>query len=257
MGQVSRLPEYEWRVADVDLRISVDPVLFTFESNRLRVLLRRRSWDPFIGMWALPGVINAAGEQIEKTLQAELDRIGIPPEVWVEQLKTFDRPPQTIGNLTRPGRDPRGRVISVASFGIVSPQARAETVRSQNADITWAPVSDLPDLAFDHREIIDYAFWRLRNKIQYAPVAFELLAKEFTLTQVQEVHESVLGVKLDKRNFRRKILTDNAVVPTGSVSRRERRPAKLYRYAGQREPRDADSDGSRVLGVTAQGAASA
>jgi len=91
-------------------------------------------------------------------------------------------------------------------------------------------LDSLPGLAFDHREIVDYALWRLRNKIQYAPVAFELLPREFTLTDLQEVYEAVLGGKLDKRNFRRKVLGDKAVLPTESVSRREKRPARLYRF---------------------------
>jgi 8-oxo-dGTP diphosphatase len=237
-----------WAGSHVDLRISVDPVLFTHHHDRLHVLLRRRAWRPFLGMWALPGAINPPGEQIEETMWRELRSLGFSPDLWVEQLKTFDRPPQSIGGVTFPGRDPRGRVVSVAYFATVPVCEVPErcrpvqsTTRSDQRgigeiegvatedDLAWMALDALPDLAFDHREIVDYALMRLRNKIQYAPVAFELLPPEFTLTELQEVYEAVLGVSLDKRNFRRKVLNEKIVLSTASFSRREKRPARLYR----------------------------
>src|SRR5436305_15111768 len=118
----------------------------------------------------------------------KLRRIGLG-DVWVEQLKTFDRPPQYVdGALARPGRDPRGRVISVAYFGLVPVGLHAV----DEADVRWVPVDDLPPLAFDHNEIVEYALWRLRNKILYSSVAFQLLPPEFTLTQLQRVYEQLL-----------------------------------------------------------------
>ena len=222
----------DWIDSQVDLRISVDPVLFTLRSSKLHVLLRRRSWEPFKGVLALPGSINPPGEQIEETMWRELTKLGFSKELWVEQLKTFDRPAQSIGGITVPGRDPRGRVISVAYFATLSPDvaaSRRQVDDFDGAEVGWFPLDCLPELAFDHEEIVRYALWRLRNKIQYAPVAFELLPEQFTLTNLQEVYESVLGTKLDKRNFRRKVLAEQFVVPTESVSRREKRPARLYR----------------------------
>jgi 8-oxo-dGTP diphosphatase len=217
----------EWSEADIDLRVSVDPVLFRLSDAKLHVLLRRRSWKPFYGVWALPGAINPSGEQIEETMWHELRKLGFSRELWVEQLKTFDRPPQSIGGRTVPGRDPRGRVISVTYFATVNPAA-AETARLAPG-VAWMPLDALPELAFDHLEVVDYALERLRNKIRYAPVAFEFLPTQFTLTELQDVYEAVLGLKLDKRNFRRKALADHMVAATGSVSRREKRPARLYR----------------------------
>lgn len=220
----------------IDLRISVDPVLFTLLSGRLHVLLRKRTWEPFRGVWALPGVINPPGEQIEDTMWRELRAVGFSTELWVEQLKTFDRPAQSIGGVTVPGRDPRGRVISVAYFAMVRPSGsiagspKPAELRGDDVEIAWFPLDDLPALAFDHEEIIQYALFRLRNKIQYAPVAFELLPLQFTLTELQEVYEAVLGTKLDKRNFRRKMTGDKVVVATDQFSRREKRPARLYRF---------------------------
>jgi 8-oxo-dGTP diphosphatase len=215
-------------LADVLVRLSVDPVLFTVIEDRLRVLLRRRRWPPFEGVWALPGLINPAGEQIEETMRHELQRLGMG-DIWVEQLKTFDRPPQYIdGALAVPGRDPRGRVISVAYFGLVPP---GHQVREGEEEIAWRPVDDLPALAFDHEEIVRYALWRLRNKILYSGVAFQLLPPEFTLTQLQRAYEIVLSKRLDKRNFRRKVLDAGAVIETGSMTQRgTRRPARLYRF---------------------------
>jgi 8-oxo-dGTP diphosphatase len=208
----------------------VDPVLFTLVADRLHVLLRRRTWEPFVGWWALPGAINPANEQLKDTMLGELNRIGLG-DIWVEQLKTFDRPAQYVdGTLSRPGRDPRGRVISVAYMGLVPPDCGSAPTSGEG--LMWVPVDDLPPLAFDHEEIVHYALWRLRNKILYSSVAFQLLPGEFTLTQLQKAYELVLAEKLDKRNFRRKVLDASVVVETGAVTQQgTRRPARLYRFA--------------------------
>lgn len=215
---------------DVLMRLSVDPVLFTLIGDRLSVLLRKRTWQPFEGMWSLPGVINPAGEQLKETMLSELNRLGLG-DIWVEQLKTFDRPPQYVdGALTVPGRDPRGRVISVAYFGLIPPDRHAVPVG--DGEVAWMPVDDLPELAFDHAEIVRYALWRLRNKILYSTVAFQLLPPQFTLTQLQKVYELVLGERLDKRNFRRKVLDAGVVIETGACTQQgTRRPARLYRFS--------------------------
>lgn len=214
--------------ADVQLRLSVDLVLFTLIDDRLHVLLRLRMWPPFIGMWSLPGAINPPCEQVKDTMLRELSTMGLSA-IWVEQLKTFDRPPQYVdGTLSRPGRDPRGRVISVAYFGLV-PIGSALPATEGHA---WTPVDELADLAFDHLEIVRYALGRLRNKILYSSVAFQLLPETFTLTQLQRAYEMVLGESLDKRNFRRKVLDAGVVVETGAQTKiGTRRPARLYRFA--------------------------
>lgn len=219
--------DFDRAYADVSLRLSVDPVLFTLVDRRLHVLLRRRTWPPFEGVWSLPGAINPPNEQLKDTMLRELSSIGLG-DIWVEQLKTFDRPPQYVdGALARPGRDPRGRVISVAYFGLV-PIGRHAV---EHDDLAWVPVDDLPPLAFDHAEIVLYALWRLRNKILYSSIAFQLLPREFTLTQIQQAYEQVLGEQLDKRNFRRKVLDSGVVVETGAYTQEgTRRPARLYRF---------------------------
>jgi 8-oxo-dGTP diphosphatase len=220
------------------LRLSVDPVLFTLIEDRLHVLLRKRAWEPFRGVWSLPGAINPAGEQLKETMLRELSRMGFG-DIWVEQLKTFDRPPQYVdGALRVPGRDPRGRVISVAYFGLVPvdchdlERGAVQHVGSAHRELAWMPVDALPTLAFDHAEIVQYALWRLRNKILYSSVGFQLLPPRFTLTQLQRAYEMVLGEQLDKRNFRRKVLDAGVVVETGEVTKQgTRRPARLFRFA--------------------------
>src|SRR5947209_15829712 len=173
-------------LSTVLVRLSVDPVLFTLIGDRLHVLLRRRTWEPFEGWYSLPGAINPPNEQLKETMLAELHRIGLG-DIWVEQLKTFDRPAQYVdGALSRPGRDPRGRVISVAYVGLVAVDRRLAP--NCGDDLCWTPVDDLPPLAFDHTEIVQYALWRLRNKILYSSVAFQLLPETFTLTQLQKAY---------------------------------------------------------------------
>jgi 8-oxo-dGTP diphosphatase len=218
---------------DVLLRLSIDPVLFTLRHDRLHVLVQFRTWEPFAHMWALPGVINPVGEQIEETMYRELARMSLD-DIWVEQLKTFDRPPQYVdGNLTIPGRDPRGRVISVAYFGLVPPGRDA--LAHGDSRYEWAALNELPALAFDHADIVRYALWRLRNKILYSAVTFQLMPASFSLTELQRAYEMVLEEKLDKRNFRRKVLDAGVVEETGMMTRKgTRRPARLYRFA-QRE----------------------
>jgi 8-oxo-dGTP diphosphatase len=226
----SRFQELEASPDHITLRLSVDPVFFTLRNECVQVLLVRRTWDPFSGRWALPGAINPTDEQIEETIRRQKEQIGLG-DVWVEQLKTFDRPAQYIGDtLAVPGRDPRGRVISVAYIGLV-PQGH-DRVSRQEPEYAWRPVDALPSLAFDHAEIVRYALWRLRNKILYSEVAFQLLPPEFTLTTLQRVYEMVLGESLDKRNFRRKMNAAGVVIKTGGVTQKGTgRPARLYRFA--------------------------
>lgn len=220
--------QFDASYTDISLRLSVDPVLFTLIGDRLHVLLRRRAWEPFRGMWSLPGAINPANEQLKDTMLRELSRLSLG-DIWVEQLKTFDRPPQYVdGALARPGRDPRGRVISVAYFGLVPVGQHVLLAEG----LSWQPIDELPPLAFDHAEIVQYALWRLRNKILYSSVAFQLLPPAFTLSQLQRAYEGVLGEELDKRNFRRKVLDSHVVVETGaSTQEGTRRPARLYSFA--------------------------
>ena len=201
--------------------VTVDVVIFSLRDSDLKVLLIRRAAPPFKGKWAIPGGYVHPDEALDEAAQRELEEETGLPDVYLEQLYTFGAPK----------RDPRGRVITVAYFALVSDDV---TVRAGDdaAEAAWHSVYDLPDLAFDHDEILSYALQRLRYKLEYTAVGFELLPNEFTLTELQTAYEIVLGEKLDKRNFRRRILEAGILAETGKYREGEGqgRPAQLYRY---------------------------
>ncbi len=204
--------------------VTVDIVLFTFAEGELRVLLIKRKRDPFAGHWALPGGFVNENERLEDAAARELYEEAGVKDIYLEQLYTFGDP----------GRDPRGWVISVAYFAIVSAdQARQVHAGDDAGDAAWFNVYQLPPLAFDHERIIRYALRRLRYKLEYTGLGFLLLPESFTLSQLQTVYEIVLQEKLDKRNFRKKILGMNIIEETGHLRHGDHRPAKLYRFTAR------------------------
>ena len=202
--------------------VTVDVILFTIEGRALRVLLVRRDLPPFEGGWALPGGFVRVEESLDAAARRELaEEAGVSVR-WLEQLYTF-------GDVER---DPARRVITVAYFALIDARSLSPRAGTDATEVGWFDVSDLPDLAFDHRRIVDYALERLRYKTEYAPVAFQLLPESFTLSELQEVYEVILDRALDKRNFRRKILALDIVEPTGEERREGRgRPAALHRFS--------------------------
>lgn len=201
------------------LQITVDIVLFTILERQLHVLLIRRLAEPFRGSYALPGGFVLENESIDEAAHRELQEETGVEKVFLEQLYTFGEP----------NRDPRGRVITVAYYALV---ANSHILRSGTdaADAAWFALNKLPPVAFDHQNIIEYAQQRLRNKLDYSNVGFELLPEKFTLTELQLVHEAILGANLDKRNFRRKILQQGIVEPSKEWQKTGRKPAQLYRF---------------------------
>lgn len=201
--------------------LTVDVVIFTLRNDRLQVLLIQRAAQPFAGMWALPGGFIEIHESLEQAAARELEEETGLTDVFLEQLYTY-------GN---PDRDPRGRVITVAFYALIPSDAHIRSHGgSDAAQANWFVVDNLPKLAFDHNEIVNYALRRLRYKLEYSAVGFQLLPGEFTLSKIQHMYELVLGEKLDKRNFRRRILAAGIIEPTTRFSSGEGRPARLYRY---------------------------
>ena len=201
------------------LSVTVDIVLFTIRDRRLQLLLIKRLAPPFANRYALPGGFVLEDESVETAAVRELREETGVDRVYLEQLYTF-------GDLHR---DPRGRVITVAYYALV-PHTQSLHAGTDAADAAWFPVSSLPQVAFDHRKIVEYAHMRIRNKLNYTNVGFELLQAKFTLTELQLVHEAILGEALDKRNFRRKLSQQGIVKPVKEWVETGRKPAQLFRF---------------------------
>ena len=200
--------------------VTVDVVIFTLREDDLQVLLIKRAHPPCEGMWAIPGGFVDVGESLEKAALRELEEETGVREVYLEQLYTFGDP----------GRDSRGHVITVAYFALVPVSAIDPRAGSDAAETGWWSVYDLPSLAFDHADILSYALERLRYKLEYTAVGFELLPETFVLSELRTAYEIILGEKLDKRNFRRKILGAGVIEESGDRRTGDGRPAKLYHF---------------------------
>lgn len=206
------------------MQVTVDIVIFTIQAGELKVLLVERGIPPFQGQFAIPGGFVLEDEGLDAAARRELkDETGVA-DVFLEQLYSFGDP----------GRDPRGRVVTVAYFALISADRSPLVAGSDAAAARWWPVRELPELAFDHRKILDCALERLRNKLEYTTVGFQLLPARFTLSELQQVYEAILNKKLDKRNFRRKLGLLKVLRPTRELRRGGRRPARLYEFVAAR-----------------------
>lgn len=202
-----------------EIFVTVDVVILALRDDDLQVLLVKRKTPPFEGKWAIPGGALRVDESLEEGAMRTLrEKTGVT-NVHLEQLYTF-------GALDR---DPRGRTITVAYYALVPTPLTVHAGRDA-ADAQWQSVYALPEMAFDHAEIVNYALKRLRYKLEYTAVGFRLLPETFTLSQLQRAYETILGEKLDKRNFRRRILQARVLEETGEFRTGEGRPARLYRY---------------------------
>lgn len=206
--------------------VTVDCVVFGFSTDTaLKVLLIRRKLPPYEGCWALPGGFVQMAESVDEAAVRELREETGVEDVFLEQLYTF-------GAV---GRDPRDRIISVAYYALINLQSHPVQAASDASDARWFELAELPALGFDHREILDCAIARLRAKIRYEPIGFELLPKAFTLSQLQTLYEQVLERPLDKRNFRKKLLKMNLLIDTGKKEKDvAHRAAQLYQFDMER-----------------------
>lgn len=207
--------------------VTVDCIIFGFDAeSALKVLLIQRAYDPFKDKWALPGGFVDMGENLEQAALRELEEeTGLKDNIFIEQLYTF-------GN---PNRDPRGRVISVAYFALVNLSDHDIQASSDAKNAQWFELDQIPSLAFDHEEILEIAINRLRVKVRYQPIGFELLPEKFPLSQLQSLYETVLGVsKLNKRNFRKRIIDLGVLKEVGKQTNVAHRPAILYSFDKQK-----------------------
>ena len=212
------------------IRVAVSAVIFSLRSDpdadRLMIPLVRRTRGPHEGMWALPGGWPGTAEGLDDAAARTLAETTALTPSYLEQLYTF-------GDVDRSPT----RVVSVVYWALL----RSDLVDAQRAvagapeNVEWFDVDDLPPLAFDHNRIAGYALWRLRNKVGYSRIAAGLLPDEFTLTELREVYETVLGRRLDPSNFRRLLEGSEELVPTESFRTGKHRPARLYRYNADAE----------------------
>ncbi|WP_058995989.1 NUDIX hydrolase [Leptolyngbya sp. NIES-2104] len=213
-----------------DFRVGVDNAIFSVDTaqNRLLVLLVMRHEEPFLGQWSLPGTLVRKGESLEDAAYRILSEKIRVKNLYLEQLYTFGGP----------DRDPREseesygvRYLSVSYFALVR-FAEAELIADGVSGIAWYPVDQLPQLAFDHNKILEYGHRRLRNKLEYSPVAFDVLPELFTLSDLFQLYTTVLGENFsDYSNFRSRLLKLGFLSDTGvKVSRGAGRPASLYRF---------------------------
>ncbi len=204
------------------IRLSVDAVVFGYDSKHgLSVLLIKRKYDPFQGQWAIPGGLVLENESLENAVERELqEETGIHVN-YLEQLYTFGKP----------GRDPRNRVVTVAYYGLVN-QGNFELYADTDAEeAQWFNVAELPKLAFDHDAILDVAIERLKGKISYEPIGFELLGEKFPFSELHKLYETVYGMSIDRRNFKKKFLQLNILEELDEkVSQGKGRPGSLFRF---------------------------
>jgi ADP-ribose pyrophosphatase YjhB (NUDIX family) len=213
-----------------DFKVGVDNVIFSVDTdqNRLLVLLIMRSEEPFSGYWCLPGTLVRKGESLQDSADRILAEKIKVNNLYLEQLYTFGGP----------GRDPREninsygvRYLSVSYFALVR-YKEAELIAKGLGGIAWYSIDKLPELAFDHQQIIDYGYQRLRSKLEYSPIAFDVLPEEFTLSDIYQLYTTILGEDFaDYSNFRNRLLKLGFLLETGvKVSKGTGRPASLYRF---------------------------
>ncbi|TDT45342.1 8-oxo-dGTP diphosphatase [Maribacter spongiicola] len=207
------------------IQLSVDAVVFGYEAGNISILLIKRKYEPFKGKWAIPGGFVLDDESLEEAVERELkEETGIKIN-YLEQLYTFGKP----------NRDPRGRVVSIAYFGLIRPNAFKIYASTDAAQVQWFHIDELPELSFDHKEILDAAIKRLKAKITYEPLGFELLDNKFPFSDLEKLYSTLLGREVDRRNFRKKIIGLNVLDELDEkVSKGSGRPANLFQFNKKR-----------------------
>lgn len=232
-SELKKMPVPVKRHLLAEFKVGVDNVIFSVDTaqNRLLVLLVMRPDEPYLGQWCLPGTLVRQGESLEDAAYRILAEKIRVKNLYLEQLYTFGGP----------GRDPREspqsfgqRYLSVSYFALVRFE-EAELIANGLTGIAWYPLEKIPTLAFDHNQILQYGYRRLRNKLEYSPIAFEVLPEVFTLGDIYQLYTIILGENFsDYSNFRSRLLKLGFLSDTGvKVSRGAGRPASLYRFDPQ------------------------
>jgi len=207
------------------IKLSVDAVVFGYEEANISVLLIKRKYEPFKDKWAIPGGFVLNNESLEEAVERELqEETGVKIN-YLEQLYTFGKPL----------RDPRGRVVSIAYFALVRPNTFKIFASTDASEVEWFNIKELPELSFDHKEILEIAIKRLQGKITYEPIGFELLDKKFPFSDLEKLYTTLLGREIDRRNFRKKIIGLNVLDELKEkTSKGSGRPANLFQFNQKR-----------------------
>ena len=206
---------------DVIKNFSIDCVVFGFEKSRLEVLLTKRAVHPSKGMWALPGGFIKKQELVDHATDRILHTITGVKNIYLEEVAIFDEI----------DRFPSWRVFTIGYFALISPEHYAISAGMDSMAVRWFDLNKLPSLPFDHRFIIQTALDKLRTRVRYKPIGFELLPKKFTLPQLQRLYEVILHKHLDKRNFRKKLMTMGLVKKLNEKDpHNKRRAAYFYQF---------------------------
>lgn len=210
------------------MKLAVDAIVFGYSrEDGISVLLIQRKYEPFKNSWAIPGGFVQENESLEEAAERELqEETGITVN-YLEQLYTFGEP----------ARDPRQRIVSVAYFGLVKTSQYQELKASTDAEnAKWFSIKKIPPLAFDHKKILNVAIGRLRAKVRYQPIGFELLDKKFPFSDLEKLYAALLDKEINRRNFSKKILSFGILEDTGEVYKQEGkgRPSNMYRFNTKR-----------------------
>jgi 8-oxo-dGTP diphosphatase len=206
---------------EVIKNISIDCVIFGFENSVLEILLLKRAREPYKGMWALPGGFIKKEELVEDAAKRILEVTTGVNDIYLEEIAIFDQV----------DRFPLWRVFTIGHFALISPEHYKLSAGIDATEVKWFKLSQLPELHFDHVHIIEVALSKLRSRVRYKPIGFELLPEKFTLPQLQTLYEVILDKKLDKRNFRKKIMKMNLLKRLKEKDQNNiRRAAYLYKF---------------------------
>ena len=211
-----------------DIKVAVDAIVFGYsKKDGVSLLLIQRKYEPFKNSWAIPGGFVLEDESLEDAVRRELvEETGIEVN-YLEQLYTFGEPT----------RDPRQRIIAIAYFGLVKTTQYQQLKASTDAEnAKWFSIKKLPPLAFDHKQIVNVAIERLRTKIRYQPIGFELLDKKFPFSDLEKLYAALLDKEINRRNFSKKILSFGFLQETGEIMKTEGkgRPSKMYQFNQKR-----------------------
>lgn len=204
------------------IKVAVDAVVFGYDAEEgVSVLLIKRKFEPFQKSWALPGGLVKEEESLEEAVRRELREESGVDVTYLEQLYSFGKP----------DRDPRNRVVSITYYGLVRPKDYQLSAQTDAEDVAWFNINKLPKLAFDHKQIVDAAIKRLRGKLAYEPVGFELLDKKFPFSDLEKLYQTLLDTALDRRNFKKRIMSYGFLEELDeSIQRSVGRPAMLFQF---------------------------